>query len=116
MPALLVLLVRLSRALRSGFRDPEFRGLFYAVIAVLGLGTWFYTWAEHWRPLDALYFSVVTLTTVGYGDLYPRTDAGKVFTILYILVGIGLISSFVFLLAERGGFLGRNRRGAGDQA
>jgi voltage-gated potassium channel Kch len=40
--------------------------------------------------VDSLYFSVVTLATVGYGDLAPKTTEGKLFTIVYLLVGIGL--------------------------
>jgi len=47
-----------------------------------------------------LYISGVTLTTVGYGDLTPTTAAGKVFTILYMLVGIGIILGFVNAVAE----------------
>ena len=53
-------------------------------IEILGLivltiltGTLFYHAVEGWRFLDALYFSVATLTTVGYGDFTPQTDAGK---------------------------------------
>lgn len=41
--------------------------------------------------LDAAYFAVVTMTTVGYGDITPVSDAGRVFTILMILSGIALI-------------------------
>jgi voltage-gated potassium channel len=43
----------------------------------------------------------VTLTTVGYGDLTPATAPGKVFTILHIFVGIGIILGFVNAVAER---------------
>jgi voltage-gated potassium channel Kch len=52
-----------------------------------------------------LYFSVITLTTVGYGDFSPQTPAGKIFTMIYVLVGLGLISGFVYLLADRTGII-----------
>jgi voltage-gated potassium channel len=41
--------------------------------------------------LDAAYFAVVTMTTVGYGDITPASDAGRLFTMLMILTGIALI-------------------------
>jgi len=50
---------------------------------------------EGWTWLDALYFSIITLTTIGYGDFSPQTDMGKIFTIFYIVIGIGIILSFV---------------------
>ena len=64
-------------------------------------GTLFYRQVEGWSFLDSLYFSVVTLTTVGYGDLSPSTAAGKVFTILYVFVGLGIVLGFVNAVAER---------------
>ena len=103
MPALILIFYRFFRSLWNGLKDPEFRGLFYWVVGILALGTWFYARVEHWKLLDALYFCVTTLTTVGYGDLAPHTAAGKIFTIFYILVGLGLLSGFVILLAERSG-------------
>ena len=47
-----------------------------------------YHFLEGWDWLDSAYFAVATMTTVGYGDLTPRTDAGKIFTIMFILVGV----------------------------
>ena len=41
---------------------------------------------------DALWWAVVTLTTVGYGDLYPITDGGRMFTFIVLLTGLGLIA------------------------
>lgn len=108
MPAFLFLVYRFFRSLWNGLKDREFRALFLWVLAVLFLGVWVYMRFEHWRFLDALYFCVVTLLTVGYGDFAPQTDIGKVFTIFYLLVGIGLISGFVVLLAERSGIIKRN--------
>ena len=82
------------RALVSGARDPEARPLYFAAFGLLLTGTIFYSIVEGWRPLDSLYFSVVTLTTVGLGDFAPRTDLGKVFTIFYVLAGISVILAF----------------------
>src|SRR6266576_2287625 len=43
---------------------------------------------ERFTPLDALYMTVITLATIGYGEVHPLTDAGRVFTILLILGGV----------------------------
>ena len=43
---------------------------------------------EGWPLLDTTYFLTVSITTVGYGDICPVTDLGKIFTVLYALVGI----------------------------
>ena len=59
------------------------------LILLLG-GALFYSYAEKWSYLDALYFSVSTVTTVGYGDLVPQTTLGKSFTILYMLIGVAV--------------------------
>ena len=105
MPAFFILLYRFFRSLWHGLQDKEFRAMFYWVLGILALGTWFYAKVEGWRLLDALYFTITTLTTVGYGDFSPKTDAGKIFTIFYIFVGIGLLSGFIILLGERSGLI-----------
>ncbi|MDN7243661.1 ion channel [Planococcus sp. N028] len=46
--------------------------------------------------LDALWFTMTTMLTVGYGDLFPATGAGRIFTILFLyVIGIGLFASFI---------------------
>lgn len=95
------ILLRFVRDVRAGLRDPEFQALFFLVAATLLSGTVFYRQAEGWGWLDSLYFSVVTLTTVGYGDLAPSTPYSKLFTIVYVLVGIGLLVAFLNAVAQR---------------
>jgi voltage-gated potassium channel len=97
--ATFVATVRLVRMLGRALADPATRGVVLLAAVTLLIGTVFYANAEGWRWLDALYFSVITLTTIGYGDLVPATDAGKLFTIVYTLVGIGVIAAFVTSLA-----------------
>lgn len=73
-----------------------------AVIALLTLGTGvvFYHFVENLSWLNSLYFCTVTLTTVGYGDITPKTDLGKLFTVFYILGGIGIIATFANLFLK----------------
>ena len=94
MVSLLLVLLTFARRLRHALHDPEFRSIALMALALLAVGTVFYTNVEGWSPLDALYFSVITLATVGYGDLVPRTAAGKIFTMVYLLLGIGVIVVF----------------------
>jgi len=54
-------------------------------------GTIVYHELETWSWVDSIYFSVTTLTTIGYGDLYPTRDITKIFTVLYIFSGISTI-------------------------
>lgn len=67
-------------------------------MVILALGMLMYQFLEGWNWIDALYFSVITLTTVGYGDFSPQTTGGKIFTIFYIILGIGMILTFVHTL------------------
>jgi len=92
-------LAHLGRTIKLGAHDPEFRALLVLFSGLLAIGTVFYARVEGWSVLDALYFSVATLATVGYGDITPRTSLGKAFTIVYVLIGAGVFVSLAARLA-----------------
>jgi len=67
----------------------------YALLAFLALmviGTLGYSSIEGWSMLDSLYMTVITLSTVGYGELHPLSAQGKVLTSFLILLGIGTVA------------------------
>lgn len=111
----------LFQALRRGWHDPQFRGLLYLTLGLLLAGTFFYHRVEGWKLFESLYFSVVTLATVGYGDFSPQTAAGRVFTIFYILIGLGILVGLATQIAThaaaaRADRLSSRHRGAGPKS
>jgi hypothetical protein len=104
---------RMFKPLRAMARDPEGKVLVMSAVATVTAGTVVYSALEGWSLLDALYFSVVTLATVGFGDLTPTTDLAKLFTVGYIITGIGILAAFATELAKhRGGPLAERIRTA----
>lgn len=99
MVSTVVATIRFLRALISAW-DPATRGVVVLALLTLATGTFFYRWSEGWGYVDALYFSVTTLTTIGFGDLSPSSTGAKLFTIAYSLTGIGIIAAFVTALAR----------------
>jgi voltage-gated potassium channel Kch len=78
----------------------SFRIVAAFAVAILLIGAVFYHHVEHLSWLNAFYFCTITLATVGYGDITPHTDIGKLFTIFYVLVGIGILATFANLLVK----------------
>ena len=108
-------ILRFARSLGRAWRtSQDFRVLVRLVVLLLLGGTAFYSLVEDWNPLDALYFSVTTLTTVGFGDLAPQTALGKLFTVLYIFVGLGIVGGFINTLARESWSTGDGRRSGGE--
>ena len=71
--------------------DKKARPVFMYVAVIIAFGTVLYHWLEGWTYLDSLYFVVVTLTTIGYGDLAPTTELAKWVTIFYGLNGVAIL-------------------------
>jgi len=68
-------------------------------VVTLFVGAWIIAKCENWKYDDALYFSLVTLTTIGYGDFSPVTEKGRLFTCFFILFGCVIFAITVSYVA-----------------
>ncbi|MCK4936803.1 MAG: hypothetical protein KAR84_08105, partial [Elusimicrobiales bacterium] len=73
---------------------------FLAIVSVLSIGTFGYWFIEKWSVLDALYMTVITLATVGFSETNPLSAQGRIFTIILILGGIGIMTYIFTTLAS----------------
>ena len=83
------------------------------IIGVHAGGTLGYVLIEGWPAWDAFYMTVITVTTVGYGEVHPLSQAGRAFTVLILLSGVGaFFYAFTLLMAllAEGGFVERLER------
>ena len=71
--------------------DKRSRPIFIYITVMVTLGALLFHWLEGWGWLDSVYFVVITLTTIGYGDFAPTHPITKIITIFYGLNGIILI-------------------------
>jgi voltage-gated potassium channel len=62
-----------------------------AVVSAIVLGTVVFHLLEGWSILDSLYVTAQTVTTVGFGDLAPRTLRGRLFATFFMMVGVGIV-------------------------
>ena len=71
-----------------------------AMIFLIVGGTIFFRWVEGWSWVDAYFFTVVTLSTVGYGVPVPETALGKIATTIFIFVGLGIFALAIQTFAQ----------------
>ena len=86
--------------------------LFLLLALVIFGGMVFFRAVEGWGWIDAYFFTVVTLSTVGYGNLVPQTEIGKIGTTIFIFLGLGIFA----LVIQQIGSLAVIRREARRQA
>ena len=80
-----------------------FKGLFLPLILLGGLmliGTAGYILIEKFSFLEALYMTVITIASVGFNEVRPLSDGGRIFTIFLILINLGLLTYFITLLSR----------------
>jgi len=76
----------------------QLSGAVIALIALIAVGTVAYHLMEKWSWVSSFYFSVCTLTTVGYGDFVPTTDVSRLFTAGYVIVGVTIAFTAIGLI------------------
>lgn len=84
---------RYYAALKQKYRKTQrelLLGLF-ALIGVIVTGTFWYWIVEGWRLTESIYMTVITLATVGFGEVQSLGDRGRIFTIVLIFLGIGIV-------------------------
>lgn len=88
-------------------RDASYEGILrrlriMALLAgvVVVYGTLGYILVEGWGLLDGLYMTLITLTTVGFTEVHPMDDAGRMFTMSLLVMGVGLIAVTLSLAAQ----------------
>jgi hypothetical protein len=94
-----LVLLDVLRAIWALRRDRGFVVLALTAFVLFVGGSAFYWVWEDLGPLDSLYLSVMTLATVGYGDVRPETAAGKIFTMFFVIMGIGVLLAFLTSIA-----------------
>ena len=86
-------------------RNPQFYILMTTLVAIIFSGTVFFRYVESWSWIDSYFFTVVTLSTVGYGNIVPVTEIGKIATTILIFSGLGVfaltIQSFASFAVNR---------------
>ena len=75
-----------------------------AVVVAIAFGALGFYLIEGWSILDSLYVAAQTVTTVGYGDIYPVTPVGRIIGVFTMVVGI---STFALVTAKVAQFLVR---------
>jgi len=71
-----------------------------ALISIFIIGTLGFHFIEGWSLTESLYTTVITLSTVGYGDFYPETTVGRLFTVILVIFGVGTMLYTIGLLTE----------------
>src|SRR6266850_2770714 len=82
---------------RKGFK---IRYAMMALAAAIVFGTIGFHFVEGWTLADSLYVTVQTLTTVGYGDVPPRSGAGRIFAVVVMLIGAGGVALAVSTIVQ----------------
>jgi voltage-gated potassium channel len=88
------------RSFARVLRVPRHRAFAIAVVAIITVGVLFYSVVEGWSIVDSFYFTIILLATSGLGDLAPTSEASRLFTAVYAIIGFGTIGTLVHLVVR----------------
>ena len=72
----------------------------FLTVTIIFVGIFIFRRLESWTYINAFYFTVITLTTIGYGDIVPKTEIGKIAASLFALIGVAIFLFCVGIIAE----------------
>lgn len=72
-----------------------------ALVLLIGLGALFFHLVEGHSYFDSIYFVMMTMTTVGYGDIVPTSIVGKLITMIYAITGVPLFIFMAWFVVEQ---------------
>ena len=96
---IVVIIGHLKRAVRKFTKTDFFKAFIYIIIAV-SVATIGFSYLEGRSLADSFYWAVITLTTVGYGDITTATSAGRIFVVFVSILGIGMVAIFAGTFAS----------------
>lgn len=84
---------KIQKSIKRFFKTNGFIYLLIITVVIVFLGAEIYSVAENATYFNSLWWAVSTTTTVGYGDISPHTEVGRLTAVILMLLGIGLIGS-----------------------
>lgn len=88
-------------AAKQKFRLPVVSAII-SLVVLIAIGTWAFRLFEEWTWIQSFYFTVSTLTTVGYGDvIYLTNDESRLFATFFMLFGVGIVLAAITSIGTR---------------
>ena len=75
-------------------------GMLLILLCTLFVGTFAFMYLEDWNFIDSLYVSMITLLTIGYGDISPETDYGRFFCLFFLVFGFTYVGRVLSSISE----------------
>lgn len=75
-------------------------GIIFFLLAMIFLGTLGFMFIEGWNFLDSIYMTIIILTTIGFQEVHPLTGHGKIFTMIFSLIGFSILAGSISILSS----------------